>query len=526
MTEVCSPTSPSRNPAESHMEVTATGKSHRILFLNTLAFTICFAAWMINGVLVTFLVDNGVFKWTPVQIGWLLGVPVLVGSVLRLPIGMLTDMIGGRWVFGSLMLICAVPMFFLSQANDFRSFLILSFGFGLAGASFASGVAYTCLWYPKERQGTALGIFGAGNLGASMTTLFAPSLLKYLTSDGANVEAWRQLPQLYALTLVITAVIFLLATENRKPIDVKSMGERLSPLKEVRVWRFGLYYFFVFGSFVAMSQWLIPYYVNVYSLTIVAAGFMASTFSLPAGLIRAPGGWLADKLGARQVLYWVFGTCIICLLFLFVPRMEIQAPGQGVMAAQAGVVTKVSAKEIQIDDIRYPIVSRHDSNSVVKIRYGIHHDDEGFLPLPTARFYQESQVRAGDAVSKGQLIAKGVTQIYFQANRWIFASLVFVIGIMMGIGAAAVFKHVSDYYPKSVGTVGGIVGVLGGLGGFFGPLLFGLFLRETGIWTTCFMFLAAIALICIILQRLAVKAITLMDAGQRPVPGRRSTDPY
>ncbi len=501
-----------------------TSKSYRILFLNTLAFTVCFAAWMINGVLVTFLVDHGVFKWNPIEIGWLLGVPVLVGSVLRLPVGMLTDMLGGRWVLGSLMIFCAAPMFLLSQATDFRTFLLLSFGFGLAGSSFASGVAYTCLWYPKERQGTALGIFGAGNLGASMTTLFAPSLLNYLTADGANLEAWRQLPKLYALALVIMAVIFLLATENRKPADVKSMGERLSPLKEVRVWRFGLYYFFVFGSFVALSQWLIPYYVNVYSLTIVAAGFMASAFSLPAGLIRAPGGWLADKLGARQVLYWVFGVCIICLFFLFVPRMEIQAPGQGIMASQAGVVTYVSHEEIQIDDLRYPIQSRHDSTAIVKIRYGIHHNDEGFLPLPTARFYQEVQVRAGDTVYKGQLIAKGVTQIYFQANRWIFACLVFVIGIMMGIGGAAVFKHVSDYYPQNVGTVGGIVGVLGGLGGFFGPLLFGFFLRETGIWTTCFVFLAAIALICIILQRFAVKAIVVADVTRRAQLDQRSRE--
>lgn len=504
------------------MDITVTSKSHRILFLNTLAFTICFAAWMINGVLVTFLVDNGVFNWSPIEIGWLLGVPVLVGSVFRLPIGMLTDRIGGRWVMGGLLLLCAIPMFLLSQAHDFQSFLLLSFGFGLTGSSFACGVAYTCIWYPKERQGTALGIFGAGNLGASLTTMFAPTLLKNLTNDGANVEAWRELPQWYAAVLLVTGVIFLLGTENRKPTEMKSLGERMAPLKEIRVWRFGLYYFFVFGSFVALTQWLIPYYVNVYSLTIVAAGFMVTTFSLPTGLIRAPGGWLADKIGARQVLYWVFGTSIICLIFLFVPRMEIQAPGQGIMAAQAGVVISMSDHEIQIDDIRYPIQSRHDSTSVVKIRYGIHHSDEGFLPLPTASFWQEPLVRVGDAVSKGQLIAKGVTRIYFQANRWIFSGLVFIIGIMMGIGSAAVFKHVSDYYPKSVGTVGGIVGVLGGLGGFFGPLLFGFFLRETGIWTTCFMFLAVIALICIILQRFAVKAIMLADTHQKEMLDRRS----
>ena len=305
------------------------GKAHRILFFNTLAFIVCFAAWMINGVLVTFLVSKGVFKWSPVQIGWLLGVPVLVGSVLRLPVGILTDKFGGKWVMSAILFFSAIPMFLLSQADSYTTFLLLSFGFGIAGASFAAGVAYTSLWYPKERQGTALGIFGAGNIGAALTTLFAPSILNMLTKDGADLEAWRTLPKLYAIMLVIVGVIFLLGTQNRKPKESKTMGQRLSPLKETRVWRFGLYYFFAFGSFVALAQWLIPYYVNVYSLSIVSAGFMASTFSLSAGLVRAAGGWLADKIGARTVLLWVFGASIVCLFFLFVPTNRNPDSGPG-----------------------------------------------------------------------------------------------------------------------------------------------------------------------------------------------------
>ncbi len=490
------------------METIIIGKSHRILALNTLAFTICFAAWMINGVLVTFLVNNGVFKWSPVEIGWLLGVPVLVGSVFRLPIGILTDKFGGRWVMTAILFFCAIPMFFLSQANSFSSFLLLSFGFGLAGTSFATGVAYTSLWYPKERQGTALGIFGVGNVGAALTTLFAPSILNKLTNNGANIDAWRTLPQLYAALLVIVGVIFLLATENKKPQESRTIGQRLLPLKEIRVWRFGLYYFFVFGSFVALSQWLVPYYVNMYSMSIVTAGFMASAFNLPAGLIRAAGGWLADKKGARIVLLWVFGTCIVCLLFLFIPRMEIKAPGQGIMAAKPGTVSMVSNNEIIVGDDKYLFQNKSGDSSGVAIRFGIYHDkEEDFLLLPTATFHQEPNVKAGDVISKGQLLAKGTTQIYFQANKWIFALLVFILGIMMGIGSAAVYKHISDYYPTNMGAVGGIVGVLGGLGGFFGPILFGYLLKASGIWTTCWMFLAVIAVICIVLQRISIKSI-------------------
>ena len=447
--------------------------SNRILFLNTLAFTVCFAAWMINGVLVTFLVNNGVFRWSTVQIGWLLGVPVLVGSVFRLPVGILTDKFGGKWVMAIILFFCAIPMFFLSQANSFISFLLLSFGFGLAGASFAAGVAYTSLWYPKEKQGTALGIFGAGNIGAALTTLLAPTILNKLTNNATDIEGWRTLPKLYAALLILMGVIFLLGTRNKIPIESKSLIQRLAPLKETRVWRFGLYYFFVFGSFVALAQWLIPYYVNVYSLSIVSAGFMATAFSLPAGLFRAAGGWLADKVGARMVLIWVLAICLVCMVFLFIPRMEIQAPGQGVMANKPGIVNSVSANEIVVGDDTYFLQSKSGDSSEVTIRFGIHHDQEGFLFLPTTNFHQVPNVKKGDEVMKGELLAKGVTMIYFQANKWIFSILVFIIGIMMGVGGAAVYKHISDYYPANIGTVGGIVGVLGGLGGFFGPIIFG-----------------------------------------------------
>lgn len=489
------------------MQETVTAQSHRILFFNTLAFTVCFAAWMINGVLVTFLVNNGMFKWSPVQIGWLLGVPVLVGSVLRLPVGMLTDKFGGKWMMTAILFFCAIPMFLLSQVNSFASFLVLSFGFGIAGSSFAAGVAYTSLWYPKERQGTALGIFGVGNVGAALTTLFAPSILRVLTNNGANLEAWRTLPKLYAALLIIIGIVFFFGTKNKKPVESKTMFLRLSPLKETRVWQFGLFYFFVFGSFVALAQWLIPYYVNVYSLTIVSAGFMATSFSLPAGLFRAAGGWLSDKVGARIVLFWVFGVCIVCLFFLFVPRMEIQAPGQGIMAAKPGKVSSVSENEIMVDGDKYILQSKEGYSSEVTIRFGIHHDNEGFLFLPTASFHHEPNVKAGDMVSKGQLLAKGITHIYFQANKWILSVLIFIIGMMLGVGSAAVYKLISDYYSSNIGTVGGIVGVLGGLGGFFGPILFGYFLKATGIWTTCWMFLAVLAAICVVLLRNTGKTV-------------------
>ena len=242
------------------MQAVATWKSHKALTLNTVAFIVCFAVWMMNGVLVTFLTSNQVFAWSPVEIGWLMGIPVLTGAIFRLPAGILTDRFGGKPVFGLLLLFCAVPMYLLSHATTFTDFALCGFGFGLAGTSFSIGIAFSSVWYPRKNQGTALGIFGAGNAGAAGTTILAPTLLNNLTEGGTMLEGWRVLPLYYAGLLVAMAVVFFLFSENKKPdIEKKALRVMLQPLKQVRVWRFGMYYFLVFGCFVAFSQWLVPY---------------------------------------------------------------------------------------------------------------------------------------------------------------------------------------------------------------------------------------------------------------------------
>ncbi len=474
------------------MEEKATSGSHRALFLNTLAFTVCFGAWMLNGVLVTFLVDNQVFDWGPVQIGWLMGIPVLTGSLFRLPAGILTDKYGGKPVYSALLVLCAVPMYLLSYADSYAGFALASFGFGFAGVSFAIGIAFTSVWYPRHQQGTALGIFGAGNAGAALTTLFAPTLLKTLTNDGANLEGWRNLPRLYAAILLVMGIVFFLFTENKKPAtSARTLGQMLSPLRSVRVWRFGLYYFLVFGCFVAFSQWLVPYFVNVYYLSLVTAGIFAALFSFPSGVIRALGGWMSDKFGARRVMYWVLGSSVIISLALTVPRMEILSPGQGIMAARAGTVTAASSSAIAVDDRSYSLIEPTSASADEVL-------DGRFMLFPDKEAWQEPVVEVGDTVTKKQLLAKGVTRISFQANVWVFAVLVILIGSIWGIGKAAVYKHIPDYFPEEVGVVGGMVGVLGGLGGFFCPIIFGYLLEATGLWTSCWMFMFLLSAVCLL----------------------------
>ena len=178
--------------------------------MNTLAFSVCFAAWTLNGVLVTYLVKQGVFPWNKVQIGWLIGIPILTGSITRLPVGMATDRYGSRLVYPLVMILAAVGLFYASYANSYAGFLLAGLGYGLAGASFAVGVASTSLWFQSVRQGTALGIFGIGNIGAAVTSYCAPNLLSFLTRGGTDPQGWRKLPQFYALSLFVMTILFVI----------------------------------------------------------------------------------------------------------------------------------------------------------------------------------------------------------------------------------------------------------------------------------------------------------------------------
>jgi len=473
------------------------GKAFTALTMNTLAFTVCFAVWTMYGVLITFLVDNKVFAFDKAQMGWLIGIPILTGSIFRLPVGVLTDRFGGRPVYTAVLLISAVSAYLTSFANDFWGFAIGGLGFGFAGTGFAVGIAYTSVWFPRNLQGTALGIFGAGNAGAAVTSLGAPTLLGVLTDGGANLDAWRTLPKVYAGSLVLMAIAFWLLTTSKRVEHGHelSLRERLQPLKVMRVWRFGLYYFLVFGGFVAMASWLIPYYVNVYTTTVAMAGFLTSIFSLPSGLIRALGGYLSDRFGARSIMYWVLGGTGLCCLLLVVPRMDVYAPGEGVMAGAPGVVESVSPTAVVAGGKTYVLRAKPDEP----------YRDEGVLVWPAGSFWQEPAVKVGDKVVKKQLVGRGVTHIFFQANIWIFTFLVFLVGILMGIGKAAVYKHIPEYFPTQVGVVGGIVGVIGGLGGFFCPIAFGYMLKASGIWTTCWMFFAILSAVCLVWMHFVIR---------------------
>ncbi|HXV74162.1 MAG TPA: nitrate/nitrite transporter [Sphingomonadales bacterium] len=292
------------------------GLQVRALSASTIAFVVCFAVWTIFSIIGLRIKED--LGLNDTQFGILVAAPILTGSLSRIFLGIWTDQYGGRRVYAILMAVSSAAVWLLSTVSTYPMFLLAALGVGLAGGSFAVGISYVSRWYERERQGTALGIFGIGNVGAAVTNFGAPFLLLAL--------GWEGTARVYAVILFITAALFFLLTKEdpvtarRKEKGVKAEPALLhiTPLRRLQVWRFSLYYFFVFGAFVALALWLPRYYVGVYGLDIKTAGLLAAAYSAPGSIFRAFGGWLSDRFGARAVMYWTFiASVAVCFLLSY-----------------------------------------------------------------------------------------------------------------------------------------------------------------------------------------------------------------
>ena len=297
------------------------------LWASTFAFTACFAVWTIFSIIGVQIKQD--LHLTEAQFGLLVGTPILTGSLIRIGLGVWTDQYGGRLVNLVVMLSAAAATFLLSWAHTYTQFLIAALGVGIAGGSFAVGVAYVSRFFPKEKQGTALGIFGAGNVGAAVTKFTAPFVMVAF--------GWEAVAQIWAGALAVIAVLFFLVTRDDPELTRRRVtGEKpqaawlqLSPLKKLQVWRFALYYFFVFGAFVALALWLPRYLVGAYGLDIKTAGMVAAAYSIPGSLFRIFGGWLSDRIGARRVMYVTFAVSAVCTFLLSYPATSYVVDGIG-----------------------------------------------------------------------------------------------------------------------------------------------------------------------------------------------------
>ncbi len=290
-------------------------KQMSVLTMSTVAFTICFMVWMMFAVIGIPIKQQLGLNET--QFGILAAMPVLTGSLIRLPLGMMTDKFGGRPVFFTIMIITVIPIWMIGQATEYWQFLVTGLFVGVAGGSFSVGIAYCARWFEKKNQGFAMGVFGAGNAGAALTKLIAPSIVA--------AAGWTMVPTVYAVMMLVTALAFWMLTYTDAEHHVSStttVADQLKALKDPNVWKICQYYSIVFGGYVGLSLWMTKYYVTEYGFSLKTAAFLAACFSLPGGVLRALGGWFSDKWGSHRVTWSVLWVCWICLFILSYPQTE------------------------------------------------------------------------------------------------------------------------------------------------------------------------------------------------------------
>lgn len=298
------------------------------LALSTGAFLVCFAVFGSVSAMMPILKQR--LGLEPMQVSLALALPVLLGSLGRIPLGILADRYGGRIVFSLVMLGSIVPALLMGEVDSYPGLLVCGLFIGLALASFSVGVGAVSRWYPPRSQGAALGVYGAGNIGQSLAAFGAPVLA------GALGYAWG-FRSFALLTAVWLAIFLLLARDAPGPRSDRRLADFLRPLTDARGWILSLYYFLTFGGFVAMAVYLPTFLTEIFRLTPTDAGRRTAGFVILATVARPLGGWLADRVGGRRILAGVFPATALMAVFLACPMMSTFTIGALGMAAAIGL---------------------------------------------------------------------------------------------------------------------------------------------------------------------------------------------
>src|SRR5512133_1387347 len=290
----------------------------RHVALGTISFTVCFAAW---GLIAAFAPRfRDAFHLTASETALLVAVPVLLGSLARIPMGILTDRLGGRTIFAVLMAAVAIPVWLVPQQTSYTALLVVAFLLGLAGASFAVGVGYVSRWTPPASQGSALGVYGLGNIGQSAAVFLGPVI--------AAKVGMATVYHGVAVLLVVWAAAFGLLARNAPATGraAPGLGGMLQVLtREKLSWLLAAFYFLTFGGFVAFSIYLPTLLRDEFRLTPADAGFRTAGFVVLATLLRPVGGWLSDRIGGARVLSAVLAGIVPFALLLAWPAMVRRA---------------------------------------------------------------------------------------------------------------------------------------------------------------------------------------------------------
>jgi NNP family nitrate/nitrite transporter-like MFS transporter len=282
--------------------------SSRALFLSTSSFAVSFAVWGLLAALAPTFTQ--LYNLSATQKSLMIAIPVLLGSIGRLFAGMAADRYGGRNVFAALLIFAALPAVAIGLSTSYNQLLLFGLCLGVAGTTFPVGVGFTSKWFSKEKQGTALGVYGMGNIGQSIAVFFAPVLAIWFGD-------WRIVFYVFAAITLIWGVVFYLSARDASEVGApKSLSENLAVLKRSRVaWILSLFYFLTFGGFVAFSLYMPTFLIEMFKLSPTDAGARTAGFVVLATLMRPIGGALADKLGGARVLTVVFAA-IALLAFL------------------------------------------------------------------------------------------------------------------------------------------------------------------------------------------------------------------
>lgn len=298
------------------------------LALGTGAFAVCFAVFGSVSAMMPILKKE--LQLTPMQVSIAVAIPVLLGSLGRIPLGILTDRNGGRWVFTAVMACAAVAAGAMGLVHEYWQLLLCGFFTGMGLAGFSVGVGFVSPWYPPARQGAALGIYGAGNIGQSVAAFGSPVLAAAM---GFAWGFWA-----IALLTIIWLVLFAVLARNApRSGPPKNLADMLRPLRERASWVLSLYYFLTFGGFVAMAVYLPTFLTESFKLEPRDAGFRTAGFVVLATLMRPIGGVLADRIGGSAILLWVFPAVAIAAVFLACPMMSTFTIGALGMAAAIGL---------------------------------------------------------------------------------------------------------------------------------------------------------------------------------------------
>ena len=285
----------------------------RALGLATAAFTVCFFAWAMLGPLGPTLQKH--LDLSEFQLAVAVAIPVVLGSVMRIPVGILTERYGGRRVFTALMAYSIVPLVLLANFHDsFAAVVIFGFLLGVTGASFAVGVPFVNRWYAKERQGFALGLYGMGMGGTVLTALTAPKIAKHWS---LGTPFW-----VAAVLMAVMTVVFWLFARDAPVTEPRPKVSFMAPIQvfreKPRARALTLFYFLSFGGFVAMFLYLPKLLTGVHELSKTDAGYRAAGFAMLAVLARPVGGWISDRIGAERVLRISFSATALLAVLLAV----------------------------------------------------------------------------------------------------------------------------------------------------------------------------------------------------------------